>query len=150
MPIVDVMNLQVVSVTPAETVHEAIARMLAANVGSAAVCDGTRLVGIFTERDVLRLAGKDAAFGKTLVGDVMTADVVTISGSDDILAAGRLMGERGIRHLPVVEGENLLGVIGIRDVLGALTERLWRAHDETARQTVHELLARGRSQGEAG
>lgn len=142
MPIVDVMNLRVVSVAPAHTVQEAIARMLAANVGSVAVCEGARLVGIFTERDVLRLAGDGATFEETRVGDVMTTAVQTVSGEDDILAAARLMGARGIRHLPVVEGENLLGVIGIRDVLGALTERLWRAHDETARETVHELLGR--------
>jgi len=61
---------------------------------------------------------------------------------DDILAAARLMGERRIRHLPVVQGENLLGVVGIRDVLGALAEQLWRNRDEAARQTVHELLSR--------
>ena len=135
------MNLRVVTVAPADTVQEAIARMLAANVGSVAVCEGSRLVGIFTERDVLRLAGQKADLDATPVGRVMTSTLVTVSGDEDILAAARLMGERGIRHLPVVEGENLLGVIGIRDVLGALTERLWRTHDEAARETVHELLA---------
>lgn len=141
MPIVDVMNLRVVSVAPGDAVQEAITRMLAANVGAVAVCDGARLVGIFTERDVLRLAGEQAVLAETRVGDVMTTDVVTVSGDVDILAAARLMGERRIRHLPVVEGENLLGVVGIRDVLGALAERLWRSHDEAARETVHELLA---------
>jgi CBS domain-containing protein len=141
VPIVDVMNLRVVSVAPGDTVQEAIARMLAANVGAVAVCEGARLVGIFTERDVLRLAGERAALAETRVGDVMTADVLTVSGDVDILAAARLMGERRIRHLPVVEGENLLGVVGIRDVLGALAERLWRSHDEAARKTVHDLLA---------
>jgi CBS domain-containing protein len=141
VPIVDVMNLRVVSVAPGDAVQEAITRMLAANVGAVAVCDGARLVGIFTERDVLRLAGEQAVLAETRVGDVMTTDVVTVSGDVDILAAARLMGERRIRHLPVVEGENLLGVVGIRDVLGALAERLWRSHDEAARETVHELLA---------
>jgi CBS domain-containing protein len=142
VPIVDVMNLHVVSVGPTDTVREAIARMLAANVGAVAVCDGARLVGIFTERDVLRLAGEEAVFGETRVGDVMTKAPLTVSGDADILDAARLMGERRIRHLPVVEGENLLGVVGIRDVLGALAERLWRTHDERARETVHELLTR--------
>jgi len=52
------------------------------------------------------------------------------------------MGERRIRHLPVVEGENLLGIVGIRDILGALAEVLWRTQDEAARETVHELLSR--------
>ena len=49
------------------SIQEAIARMLAANVGAVAVCDGTRLVGIFTERDVLRLAGERAVFAETRV-----------------------------------------------------------------------------------
>jgi CBS domain-containing protein len=142
MPIADVMSLKVVSVTPADTVQDAIGRMLAANVGAVAVCEGTRLVGIFTERDVLRLAGEQAALPEIRVGDVMTRDVLTVSGDVEILDAARVMGERRIRHLPVVEGENLLGVVGIRDVLGALAERLWRSHDEEARKTVHDLLAR--------
>jgi CBS domain-containing protein len=142
MPIADVMSLKVVSVTPADTVQDAIGRMLAANVGAVAVCEGTRLVGIFTERDVLRLAGEQAALPGIRVGDVMTRDVLTVSGDVEILDAARVMGERRIRHLPVVEGENLLGVVGIRDVLGALAERLWRSHDEEARKTVHDLLAR--------
>jgi CBS domain-containing protein len=142
VPIADVMNLRVVSVAPSDTVQEAIARMLAANVGAVAVCNGTRLVGIFTERDVLRLVGAESSLRDTPIEDVMTKAPLTVSGDADILDAARLMGERQIRHLPVVEGENLLGVVGIRDVLGALAERLWRAHDEQARETVHELLAR--------
>jgi CBS domain-containing protein len=144
MPVVDVMNLRLVQVAPDETVRDAIARMLEADVGSVAVCDGTRLVGIFTERDVLRLAGEGARMDDLRVGDVMTTRVVTVSPDDDILAAARLMGEKRIRHLPVLQGENILGILGIRDVVGALAETLWRTHDPVARETVHELLARGK------
>lgn len=141
MPIVDVMNLRVVTVAPEATVQEAVERMLSANVGAVAVCNGPRLVGIFSERDVLRLAGAGADFDGTPVATVMTTGLATVSGDDDILDAARLMGERRVRHLPVVEGENLLGMVGIRDLLGALTERLWRTRDEDARESVHELLA---------
>jgi CBS domain-containing protein len=74
----------------------------------------------------------------------MTRNVITVSADADLLSAARLMGERRIRHLPVVEGENLLGMIGIRDVLAALAERLWRSRDEDVHETVHELLARRR------
>ena len=74
----------------------------------------------------------------------MTRDVQTVSGDDDLLAAARLMGERRIRHLPVVQGDNVLGIVGIRDVLGALTERLWRSHDEEAHETMRDLLGRRR------
>jgi CBS domain-containing protein len=72
----------------------------------------------------------------------MTRQLVTLSPGDDILDAARLMGERKIRHLPVLEGENLLGVVGIREVVRALVERLWRTHDEEARERARELLDR--------
>ena len=58
MAVSDVMGVTAVTVRPDVTVQEAIGRMVAANVGSVTVCDGPRLVGIFTERDVLRLAGR--------------------------------------------------------------------------------------------
>lgn len=138
------MPVRVVTVRPDETVQVAIARMLEENVGSVAVCDGPRLVGIFTERDVLRLAGSGQGpqLGELKVGHVMTRGVVTVSPEDDILAAARLMKERKIRHLPVIQGENLLGIVGIRDVVGALAERLWRTQDDEARDTVRELMSR--------
>lgn len=135
------MSARLVHVEPGATVRFAIGRMAEAGVGSVAVCKGSRLVGIFTERDVLRLAGEGADLDAVRVESAMTSDVVTVSADTDILAAARLMSERRIRHLPVVEGENLLGMVGIRDVLGAVAELLWRTQDETARQTVHELLA---------
>jgi len=138
------MSTRLVHVEPEATALEAIRRMAEAGVGSVAVCDGSRLVGIFTERDVLRLAGEAAALDEVRVSDAMTRDVTTISADADLVSAARLMGERRIRHLPVVEGENLLGMIGIRDVLAALAERLWRSRDEDVRETVHELLARRR------
>jgi CBS domain-containing protein len=142
--IADVMSTRLVHVEPRATVLEAIRRMAEARVGSVAVCDGSRLVGIFTERDVLRLAGEAAALDRVPVAEVMTRNVITVSADADLLSAARLMGERRIRHLPVVEGENLLGMIGIRDVLAALAERLWHSRDEDVHETVHELLARRR------
>jgi CBS domain-containing protein len=142
MPIVDVMSSRLVQVPPDVTVQEAIGRMAEANVGSVAVTEGSRLVGIFTERDVLRLASERARLDDVKIGDVMTTDLVTVSAEDDIVAAARVMGERRIRHLPVVQGENLLGIVGIRDVLAALTEVLWRTHDERTHETVRELLSR--------
>jgi len=140
--IVDVMRSRLVAVAPDATGRAAIRRMAEADVGSVVVCDASRIVGIFTERDVLRLAGEGVDLDATRVADVMTRDVATVGPDTELLAAARLMGERRIRHLPVVEGENVLGVVGIRDILGALTERLWRTHDEDAHETVHELLSR--------
>jgi len=142
MAVADVMAFRVVTVSPDDTVQVAIARMLEENVGSVAVCEGERLVGIFTERDVLRLAGEGPDFAEIRVGDVMTTQLVTLAPDSDILDAARLMGERKIRHLPVLEGENLLGVVGIREVVRALVEHVWRNHDEEARERARELLDR--------
>jgi CBS domain-containing protein len=140
--IADVMAFRVVTVSSDDPVRVAIARMLEENVGSVAVCEGERLVGIFTERDVLRLAGEGPDFSEAKVADVMTRRPVTISPDDDILAAAKLMSERQIRHLPVVQGENLLGMVGIREVLRMLVERLWRTQDPQARERARELLGR--------
>jgi CBS domain-containing protein len=142
VPIVDVMDIRLVQVSPDDTVQAAVERMAAENVGSVVVCDGARLVGILTERDVLGLAGRRVNLDELRVGDAMTTGLVTVSPDDDILAAARVMGERRIRHLPVVQGENVLGMVGIRDVVAALAERLWREHDEAAHETVRELLGR--------
>ena len=134
------MRLRVVSIKPDDTAQVAVGRMLEENVGSVAVCDGDQLVGIFTERDVLRLANDGAALGELLVREVMTPRPVTVDPDDDVVAAAQLMGERRVRHLPVVQDGKVLGMLGIRDVLGTLVERLWREHDPDARATARELL----------
>ena len=137
-----VMNVQVVSVRPDETVQVAIARMMEQSIGSVVVCEGPRLVGIFTERDVLRLASEGSAFGEVRVGDVMTTAVTTASPDVSIVEAARLMGSRRVRHLPVVEGDAVHGIVGIRDVMRTLLELVWREHDSEARETAQELLRR--------
>ena len=136
------MSVRVISVAPDDTVQLAIQRMMEEGIGAVTVCEGPRLVGIFTERDVLRLAAEGPDFTSVQVGDVMTRNVVTVSPDVGVLAAAQLMRERRVRHLPVVEGENVLGIVGIRDVLTVLGEWAWREHDDAARQTARELLGR--------
>ena len=139
--VADAMTLQVVTVSPDETVQVAIARMLEENIGSVAVCEGPRLVGIFTERDVLRAAGEGSAFLELTVETVMTPRPLTVSPEDDLIDAARLMGERRIRHLPVTQGDFLIGMVGIRDVLGRLVEQVAQ-QDSAARETARSLLQR--------
>ena len=135
---------RLISIAPEASVKEALALFVEHNIGSLPVVDASgKLVGIFTERDVLRLAGESVDLDATYVRDVMTANPVTIAAEGDVVDAARVMSDRRIRHLPVVEGENILGVIGIRDVLGALVERLWREGDPDARETARQLLRRG-------
>ena len=134
------MSTRVVTVSADDSARLAVLRMLEERVGSVAVCDGHRLIGIFTERDVLGLVGAGTSLDDVRVGDVMTREPLTVQADVPILDAARLMGERRIRHLPVVDGEHLLGMVGIRDVLGSLVERLWQAHDEQAHDTARALF----------
>ena len=140
MAIGDVMRVRVVTVEPNASVRTAVLRMLEEQVGSVAVCEGGRLVGIFTERDVLRLAGEATSLDEVRVGDVMTTELTKVAPDTSIVDAAGLMAARRIRHLPVVEDDRLLGLVGIRDVLGALVERLWQAHDERAHETARSLF----------
>jgi CBS domain-containing protein len=135
------MTVRVVTVRPKASVQEAIARMLEEGIGSVAVCDGPRLVGIFTERDVLRCAGEGSLFGEVAVEDVMTRRPITVAPDDDLIGAAQLMAAKRIRHLPVCEGEFLIGMIGIRDVLRRLVEEAAEQH-VGARDTARALLTR--------
>lgn len=140
MAIADVMRTRVVAVEAADSARLAVLRMLEEGVGSVAVTEEGKLVGIFTERDVLTLAGEATDLDAVRVGDVMTREPVTVDARVGVLDAAKLMGERRIRHLPVVEGEHLLGMVGIRDVLGSLVERLWQSHDAAAHDTARSLF----------
>src|SRR3954471_23970817 len=142
MRVGEIMSVRLAEVRPQEPVSTAIARMREANVGSVCVCDGPSLVGIFTERDLVRIASEGPRFADVHIEDVMTPQPVTVSADDDIVEAARLMGERRIRHLPVVQEGMLLGVVGIRDVWGSLLELVWRERDGRARDTARELLRR--------
>ena len=129
-----------VAVDADDSARIAVLRMLEEGVGSTAVCTDGKLVGIFTERDVLALAGNGTDLDAIRVGDVMTRDPFTVDAGVAVLDAARLMGEKKIRHLPVVEGDHLLGMVGIRDVLGSLVERLWQTHDTAAHETARALF----------
>ena len=129
-----------VTVNAEVTARLAVLRMLEEGVGAVAVCDVGRLIGIFTERDVLGLSGNGTDLDAVRVGDVMTRAPFTIDVGAAVLDAAKLMGEKKIRHLPVVQGEHLLGMVGIRDVLGSLVERLWQAHDTAAHETARALF----------
>jgi CBS domain-containing protein len=139
------MRVELVTAAPEDTAAEAIRRMLERGVGSVVVCEDTTPVGIFTERDVLRLAGEAADFERVLLRSAMTRGLLTIGADDGILDAAQLMGQRKLRHLPVVQDGNLVGMVSMRDVFGFLAERLYAERDEAAAETARALL--GRSAG---
>ena len=141
MHIGGVMRVRLVTARPDQTAAEAIRAMLDAGVGSVVGCEGPEPVGIFTERDVLKLAGAGASFGTSLLRDVMTPNPLTVTPDVGILDAAQMMGDRNLRHLPVVEGGNLVGIVSIKDVLGFLAERLWSEKDAVAHDTARALLS---------
>lgn len=140
MAVADVMSIRLVSVAPEAALGVAVRRMLDEGVGSVAVCEGARLVGILTERDVLRLFAHGTAVTDTKVADVMTTDLITAPADSDIMEVARIMGTHNIRHLPILEGDNMLGMVGVREVVDVLAERLWRSQEDDVRSTVQQLL----------
>jgi CBS domain-containing protein len=110
---------RIVSVGSTATVRAAAEAMTTANVGCTAVLDENRLVGILTERDLVRrVLVKELNIDQTRVSEVMTREVVAGKGDDQIGKAARLMRKHHIRHLPVMDKRGaLLGVLSIRDLL---------------------------------
>jgi CBS domain-containing protein len=110
---------RVVFVDASATVREAAKAMAQSNVGCTAIMDGKRLIGLFTERDVLkRVLLLDKNVDEIVVGDVMTREVVVAQENQSVLDAHLLMKRHHIRHLPVLDSESLLvGVLSIRDLL---------------------------------
>ncbi|HLM33278.1 MAG TPA: CBS domain-containing protein [Gaiellaceae bacterium] len=117
MTIGDFMSRDVLSVAPEDTIGEAAQQMADANVGSSVVLEHGRLIGILTERDLLRAMAKRVHPSEARVREWMTAEPVAVSESTTADEAARLMVENGFRHLPVVDGERTLGVVSLRDVM---------------------------------
>ena len=113
----------IIAVTPSTTVFEALRRMADSNVGAVLVMSDGRLVGIFTERDYARkvaLRGLNSKY--TLIGELMTGRLVTVDQSWTADQCMALMTEHHIRHLPVVEGDRVLGVVSIGDAVKAVVD----------------------------
>jgi CBS domain-containing protein len=117
MKIGELAHRDVVSVAPDQPLRKAAQAMCSAKVGMVVVLDGDRLAGVLSERDILRTVAESADPDVTPVGDVMTREVVTVEPDWEIYEAAAEMAARNIRHLVVSEGEQVVGVVSIRDVL---------------------------------
>ena len=116
------------------TVTEAARRMREGNTGAAMVLEGTRLAGIFTERDLLvRVAAAGLDLATTKLRDVMTADPETIGAEEPVEDAVRRMDAGGFRHLVVVDGGRVLGVVSTRDIPALTTGRMAKELDQRHR-----------------
>jgi CBS domain-containing protein len=115
----DVMSRQLISVDPETTVAEAATIMGGKHVGSALVMEGDRLAGIFTERDIVRALGEHFDAAGHPVSHWMTSQPATIGPEATTDEALDRMLRGGFRHLPVVDGEQVVGMLSIRDVAAA-------------------------------
>jgi len=125
---------QVESVEPSVTVAEAVSRMNNKKIGALLVCSGKLPVGIFTERDVLVrvvAAGKDPKV--VTVAQVMTSKLVVIAPKTSVQQVMTIMTEKRCRHLPVMEGEELKGLVSIGDVTRWMTRDLRYQVDDLVR-----------------
>jgi CBS domain-containing protein len=117
MPNVEsIMSRNLVTAAPGESLAEAARRMDERKVGAALVLDGGALKGIVTERDVLRTVAAGRVESST-VADCMTADPETAEPSESVGQAAVLMIHGGFRHLPVVDGGRVVGIVSIRDLI---------------------------------
>lgn len=113
----------VYSVEPQVMVYNAIEQMCERNIGGLLIVEQGKLVGIFTERDYARkliLKGKSSK--DTPIKDLMTPDPFTVTPDSSIEDCMKLMSSKHIRHLPVTEGEKLIGMISIGDVVKHIIE----------------------------
>lgn len=105
-------------VQPNQTVFEAASYMVERNVGAVPVLEGTRLVGIFSERDIMRRVVTEARDPRsTHISEVMSTELRTVTPSASSEDAMCLMQTHGVRHLPVCEGRTLVGFLSLRDLL---------------------------------
>ncbi len=120
------------TIAPEQTVFEAIQSMSEKNVGALPVVDGNTIVGIVSERDYTRkVILKARSSRETAVSAIMTKEVITVPPSTKVVTCLQLMTERSIRHLPVVQDGELIGIVSIGDLVrhiisaqGALIDQL--------------------------
>ena len=116
--ILDRKGRQLWFIEPASTVFEAISLMAEKNVGALPVMKDSRLLGMISERDYTRkviLQGRVSR--ETLVADIMTKDVITVSGGDSVESCLEIMTKNHVRHLPVMDGDSLAGLVSIGDLV---------------------------------
>ena len=132
-------GVRVVTIGPEDSIRQALGRLAEHNIGALVVVDGQGgLVGIVSERDIVRALARSEAILVEPVAAIMTRNVVIGTPQDDLVAVGATMTEHHIRHLPVVEGGRLIGIISIGDVVKAQRDQYQGEVDTLQFQILNE------------
>lgn len=126
----------VYQVAPSVTVFEALRLLAEYGVGAMIVMDKGKLVGVVSERDYTRkvaLQGRNSK--ETIVAEIMTRDVISVTPNTGTRACMTLMSQKKIRHLPVVDGTNVLGMISMRDIM----DDIIADHEQTIAQLTNYI-----------
>jgi oxalate---CoA ligase len=116
LTVADIMTTRVLTAGPSETIAAASRMMLERRVGSILIVDGSRPIGILTERDLVRFTASGADAAATPVSDYMTTDPDTTRPDEEAIDVFRRFALRGYRHAPVVSGAELVGIVSMRDL----------------------------------
>jgi CBS domain-containing protein len=115
----DIVKPNFIEVAPEDTLGEVAERMTAKNVGAVVVKDFGKLIGILTERDLLKAMAARVHTSEARVRQWMTEDPVTVPAETPLTDAAQLMIDKGFRHLPVLEDGQVVGVVSLRRVVAA-------------------------------
>ena len=130
-------NRQTYSVRPDATVREALELMAQKNIGALLVLDGETLAGVFSERDYARkVILKGRTSNEALVKDVMTAKVITVQSTQNMEHCMQIMTDHHVRHLPIMEKQQVKGLISIGDVVKEMM-----AHQKATIEQLHSYIA---------
>jgi len=128
------------SIGPNAMVFDAIQLMDEKNVGALPVVDNKALVGVVSERDYTRkIIVKGRSSKDTPVSDIMTKELLTVNPGDSVAECMRIMTEKRVRHLPVLEGTKLVGILSIGDVVNWLMSAQKAALDNLERYSLAEI-----------
>jgi CBS domain-containing protein len=114
----DILKPDFITVAPEDTLGEVAEKMMSRNVGAVVVKDFGRMIGILTERDMLRAMAARMHTSEARVRQWMTPDPITATSDMPLDDAAKVMLDHGFRHLPVTDGDTVLGVVSLRRVLG--------------------------------
>lgn len=141
MQVGDIMTRDVKTASPKDSFAD-VARILHDNrISSVIVIEGEHVAGIVTERDLVNVVADGIDPRERTVGERLTRDLATVEPRTDIADAAKVMAERGIRHLPVLDRGSLAGIVSIRDLTNWAVEEMTAGHELPDLERSHAALA---------